>query len=256
LQPSPNHLSIIRGKHSSDSVGSQLQYRGAQQPGRSWRYISTTTNLLCEDWEGRTLWERNWKRRFQTEFSQRSCCRAALLGGSGIPYVLKLLLLQNLWKLPFSNLLRNALSAAFSKDGYEFAMADWGKNTVAGRKLNSCIMIQNLTWDCKKKARDAVLKDGAEVLIGEEGPLSKSLWVSSQRIWIFSAIGNAVADSFTIDNYDKIYPNTVVVGGFSTNPWRNALYMKDTAPQGVTVTVLSPNYVWGWIAGSIQERHQ
>jgi branched-chain amino acid transport system substrate-binding protein len=25
-----------------------------------------------------------------------------------------------------------------------------------------------------------------------------------------------------------------------------ALYMKDTAPQGATVTVLAPNYVWGW----------
>ena len=28
-------------------------------------------------------------------------------------------------------------------------------------------------------------------------------------------IDNATADSFTIDNYDKIYPNALVTGGFS-----------------------------------------
>jgi branched-chain amino acid transport system substrate-binding protein len=141
------------------------------------------------------------------------------------------------------------LSAAFSKDGYEFAMLDWGKDTVAGRKIELLYIDTELKPEiAKKKARDAVLKDGVEILIGEEASsIEITLGIVAKESGIFTVIGNAVADSFTIDNYDKIYPNAVVAGGFSTNPVRGmALYMKDTAPQGATVTVLSPNYVWGW----------
>lgn len=141
------------------------------------------------------------------------------------------------------------LSAAFSKDGYELAMVDWGKNTVAGRKIELLYYDTELKPEiAKKKARDAVLKDGVEVLIGEEASsIEITLGIVAKESGAFSAVGNAVADSFTIDNYGKIYPNTVVAGGFSTNPVRGmALYIKDTAPKGATVTVLSPNYVWGW----------
>jgi len=141
------------------------------------------------------------------------------------------------------------LSAAFSKDGYEFAMIDWGKDTVGGRKIILKYYDTELKPEiAKKKARDAVLKDAVEVLIGEEASsIEITLGIVAKESGIFSAVGNAVADSFTIDNYDKIYPNTVVAGGFSTNPVRGmALYVRDTAPKGATVTVLSPNYVWGW----------
>lgn len=141
------------------------------------------------------------------------------------------------------------LSAAFSKDGYELAMKDWGKDTVAGRKIELRYYDTELKPEiAKKKARDAVLRDGAEILIGEEASsIEITMGIVAKETGIFSVIGNAVADSFTIKNYDKIYPNTVVAGGFSTNPVRGmALYVKDTAPKGATVTVLSPNYVWGW----------
>jgi len=141
------------------------------------------------------------------------------------------------------------LSAAFSKDGYEQAMKDWGKDTVAGRKIVLKYYDTELKPEiAKKKARDAVLRDKVEILIGEEASsIEITLGIVAKETGIFSVIGNAVADSFTIGNYDKIYPNTVVAGGFSTNPVRGmALYLKDTAPKGATVTVLSPNYVWGW----------
>ena len=195
------------------------------------------------------------RKKLETKISRRSFLKgavagAALLGGSGIPYVptvtaaakpLKIALFE-----PFTGM---PLSAAFSKDGYEFAMVDWGKNTVAGRKIELLYIDTELKPEiAKKKARDAVLKDGVEILIGEEASsIEITLGIVAKESGIFTVIGNAVADSFTIDNYDKIYPNTVIAGGFSTNPVRGmALYMKDTAPQGATVTVLSPNYVWGW----------
>lgn len=141
------------------------------------------------------------------------------------------------------------LSAAFSKDGYEMAMKDWGKDTVAGRKIELKYYDTELKPEiAKKKARGAVLKDRVEILLGEEASsIEITLGIVAKESGIFSVIGNAVADSFTLDNYDKIYPNTVVAGAFSTNPVRGmALYVRDTAPKGATVTVLSPNYVWGW----------
>ena len=194
-------------------------------------------------------------KKLETKISRRSFLKgavagAALLGGSGIPYAptvtaaakpLKIALFE-----PFTGM---PLSAAFSKDGYELAMLDWGKNTVAGRKIELLYIDTELKPEiAKKKARDVVLKDGAEILIGEEASsIEITLGIVAKESGAFTVIGNAVADSFTIDNYDKIYPNAVVAGGFSTNPVRGmALYMKDTAPQGATVTVLSPNYVWGW----------
>lgn len=141
------------------------------------------------------------------------------------------------------------LSAAFSKDGYKFAMRDWGKTEVAGRKIELLYYDTELKPEiAKKKARDAVLRDGVEILLGEESSsIETALGIVAKEFGVFSVIGNAVADSFTIENYDKIYPNTVVAGGFSTNPVRGmAAYVRDTAPKGATVTVLSPNYVWGW----------
>jgi branched-chain amino acid transport system substrate-binding protein len=141
------------------------------------------------------------------------------------------------------------LSAAFAKDGHEFAMVDWGKNTVAGRKIELLYIDTELKPEItKKKARDAILRDGVEILMGAQASSNEiTLGIVAKESGIFTVIDNAVADSFTIDNYDKIYPNAVSAGGFSTNPVRGmALYMKDTAPQGATVTVLSPNYVWGW----------
>ena len=141
------------------------------------------------------------------------------------------------------------LSAAFSKDGYELAMVDWGKDTVAGRKIELSYYDTELKPEiAKKKARDAVLRDRVEILIGEEASsIEITMGIVAKECGIFSVVGNAVADSFTIKQYDKIYPNTVVAGGFSTNPVRGmALYVRDTAPKGATVTVLSPNYVWGW----------
>ncbi len=141
------------------------------------------------------------------------------------------------------------LSAAFSKDGYELAMVDWGKDTVAGRKIELMYYDTELKPEiAKKKARDAVLRDKVEILIGEEASsIEITLGIVAKESGAFSVVGNAVADSFTLDNYNKIYPNTVVAGGFSTNPVRGmALYIRDTAPKGATVTVLSPNYVWGW----------
>lgn len=141
------------------------------------------------------------------------------------------------------------LSAAFSKDGYELALLDWGKDTAGGRKIELFYYDTELKPEiAKKKARDAILKDGVEILIGEEASsIEITLGIVAKESGAFCAIGNAVADSFTIDNYYKIYPNAVVAGGFSTNPVRGmALYIKDTAPRGATVTVLSPNYVWGW----------
>jgi branched-chain amino acid transport system substrate-binding protein len=141
------------------------------------------------------------------------------------------------------------LSAAFAKDGHALAMADWGKNTVAGRKIELLYNDTELKPEItKKKARDAILRDGVEILMGAQASSNEiTLGIVAKESGIFTVIDNAVADSFTIDNYDKIYPNAVSAGGFSTNPVRGmALYMKDTAPQGATVTVLSPNYVWGW----------
>lgn len=141
------------------------------------------------------------------------------------------------------------LSAAFAKDGFEFAMVDWGKDTVAGRKIKLRYYDTELKPEmAKKKARDAVLRDGVEILIGAQASSNEiTLGIVGKESGIFSGIGNAVADSFTINNYHKIYPNTVVAGGFSTNPVRGmALYVRDTAPKGAAVTVLSPNYVWGW----------
>jgi branched-chain amino acid transport system substrate-binding protein len=141
------------------------------------------------------------------------------------------------------------LSAAFAKDGHALAMVDWGKNTVAGRKIELLYNDTELKPEItKKKARDAILRDGVEILMGAQASSNEiTLGIVAKESGIFTVIDNAVADSFTIDNYDKIYPNAVSAGGFSTNPVRGmALYMKDTAPQGATVTVLSPNYVWGW----------
>jgi branched-chain amino acid transport system substrate-binding protein len=141
------------------------------------------------------------------------------------------------------------LSAAFAKDGHEFAMVDWGKNTVAGRKIELLYIDTELKPEItKKKARDAILRDGVEILMGAQASSNEiTLGIVAKESGIFTVIDNAVADSFTIDNYDKIYPNAVSAGGFSTNPVRGmALYIKDTAPKGATVTVLSPNYVWGW----------
>jgi branched-chain amino acid transport system substrate-binding protein len=141
------------------------------------------------------------------------------------------------------------LSAAFAKDGHALAMADWGKNTVAGRKIELLYNDTELKPEItKKKARDAVLRDGVEILMGAQASSNEiTLGIVAKESGIFTVIDNAVADSFTIDNYNKIYPNAVSAGGFSTNPVRGmALYIKDTAPQGATVTVLSPNYVWGW----------
>jgi len=141
------------------------------------------------------------------------------------------------------------LSAAFAKDGTELAMLDWGKNTVAGRKIELLWIDTELKPEiAKKKARDAVLRDGVEILIGEQASsVEAALGIVGKESGVFTVINNATADSFTIDNYDKIYPNALVTGGFSANPVRGmVLYMKDTAPQGATVTVLAPNYVWGW----------
>ncbi len=96
------------------------------------------------------------------------------------------------------------LSAAFSKDGYEFAMLDWGKNTVAGRKIELLYIDTELKPEiAKKKARDAVLRDRVEILIGEEASsIEITLGIVAKESGTFSVIGNAVADSFTIDNYD------------------------------------------------------
>lgn len=141
------------------------------------------------------------------------------------------------------------LSAAFAKDGHELAMVDWGKDTVAGRKIELLYTDTELKPEItKKKARDAILRDGAEILMGAQASSNEiTLGIVAKESGIFAVIDNAVADSFTIGNYNKIYPNAVTAGGFSTNPVRGmALYIRDTAPQGATVTVLSPNYVWGW----------
>ena len=104
------------------------------------------------------------------------------------------------------------LSAAFSKDGYEQAMKDWGKDTVAGRKIVLKYYDTELKPEiAKKKARDAVLRDKVEILIGEEASsIEITLGIVAKEAGIFSVVSNAVADSFTIGNYDKIYPNTLV----------------------------------------------
>ena len=195
------------------------------------------------------------RKKLGTKISRRSFLKgavagAALLGGSGIPYVPKVTAAAKPLKIalfePFTGM---PLSAAFAKDGTELAMADWGKNTVAGRKIELLWIDTELKPEiAKKKARDAVLRDGVEILLGEQASsVEAALGIVGKESGVFTVINNATADSFTIDNYDKIYPNALVTGGFSANPVRGmVLYMKDTAPQGATVTVLAPNYVWGW----------
>jgi branched-chain amino acid transport system substrate-binding protein len=151
---------------------------------------------------------------------------------------------------PFSGM---PLSAAFSKDGYDFALKQWrelkGSDEVAGRKIQIIYIDTELKPEiAKQKARDVVLREGAEILIGEEASsIEITLGMVAKELGVFTVIGNAVADSYTTTYYYDIYPNTVVVGGFSTNPVRGmAKFIVETAPKGATVTCLSPNYVWGW----------
>ena len=77
-------------------------------------------------------------KKLETKISRRSFLKgavagAALLGGSGIPYVPKVTAAAKPLKIalfePFTGM---PLSAAFAKDGTELAMLDWGKDTVAG----------------------------------------------------------------------------------------------------------------------------
>ncbi len=149
---------------------------------------------------------------FKTEFSQRGCCRGSAAGriwNSLCSYsnccckTLKIALFE-----PFTGM---PLSAAFAKDGHALAMADWGKNTVAGRKIELLYNDTELKPEiAKKKARDAVLKDGVEILIGAQASsIEITLGIVAKESGTFTVIDNAVADSFTIDNYDKIYPNAV-----------------------------------------------
>lgn len=141
------------------------------------------------------------------------------------------------------------LSAAFSKDGYTLCLEDWGKPTAGGREIQLIYVDTELKPEItKKKARDVVLKEGAEILIGAEASSNEiAMGMVAKELGVFGIVGNAVADSYTTKYYDDIYPNCAVTGGFSTNPVRGmALYVRDTAPKGATITVLSPNYVWGW----------
>ncbi|MEM2356603.1 MAG: ABC transporter substrate-binding protein [Nitrososphaeria archaeon] len=141
------------------------------------------------------------------------------------------------------------LSAAFSKDGYELCLDDWGKSDAGGREIKIYYVDTELKPEiAKKKARDLILKEGVEIIIGEEASsIEIALGLVAKELGVFEIVGNAVADSHTIDNYGAIYPNACVSGGFSVNPTRGmAKYVAETAPTGATVTTLSPNYVWGW----------
>jgi branched-chain amino acid transport system substrate-binding protein len=141
------------------------------------------------------------------------------------------------------------LSAQFSKDGYELCLEDWGKSDAGGREIKVYYVDTELKPEiAKKKARDFILKEGVEIIIGEEASsIEIALGLTAKELGVFEIVGNAVADSYTIDNYEKIYPNCCVTGGFSHNPCRGmARFVAETAPTGAKVGNLSPNYVWGW----------
>ena len=57
------------------------------------------------------------------------------------------------------------LSVTFASSLSELAMLDWGKNTVGGRKIELLWIDTELKPEiAKKKARDAVLRDGQSSL--------------------------------------------------------------------------------------------